>query len=145
MLWQRAFYNRLDSNALYSGSEFRPKQAGNDDFYQVTRQIWYDSGCQSLRQGEIHLDPKPDGTEQITDCSTEDQAEYGKDPFSRKVFDKKSGDDHKKNITEHISTGRSGDFCKPSAKTGEDRQSDGTEQQIDQAADGTQLHAKDIG
>ena len=123
----------------YSSKSFtnhRSDDHCNDHFYQVCRDEWDYTDCESCLEGVTCNYTEPYGSEKVTYDGSDDHTDK-LDPWFAAVVDDQSGNDCHYDKSDDISTCRPCQFRRTTGETGEYREPNKTDQKIDQITDGS--------
>lgn len=118
----------------YSFLYHRSDDHGDDHFYQIGRDEWDYTDCESCFEGIISDHAEPYGSEEVAyDCS--DNHTNKLNPWFTAVVDHQSGDDCHYDKSDDVSTCRTCKFGRAACEAGEYRKTNESEQKINQVTD----------
>src|SRR5699024_7312589 len=99
----------MSKRSLHPGFQFRRQKDCQQNFYEISRNVWNHPGPQCLIEGEVCLNGKPCGSKQVIDKGAEHQT--CKDHHSvLAVLKKQAADDSHENKSDEITAGWSEKF-----------------------------------
>lgn len=110
-------------------------------FYQICGDVGDNARPQGFDEGEVHLYGKPCCTECVAYGGAEEHTEQRQIPFVSETLNEEACDQRQKQIAEQIPAGGPQQFTDPACETRENRQTDQTEAEIDDAAEKAFCHA----
>ena len=122
----------LTYSLLYQRSD----DHGDDHFYQISRDEWDYADCKGRFESVICDQAEPYGSEKVTYDGSDDHADK-LNPWFTAVVDYQSGNDCHYDKSDDISACRTSQLGRTACESGEYRETDETEQKVDQIADGS--------
>ena len=120
----------------YSLLDHRSDDHGDDHFYQISRYERDYADCKGRFESVICDQAEPYGSEKVTYDGSDDHADK-LDPWFTAVVDYQSGNDCHYDKSDDISACRTCQLGRTACESGEYRETDETEQKVDQIADGS--------
>ena len=120
----------------YSFLDQRSDDHGADHVFQISRDEWDYADCKGRFESVICDQAEPYGSEKVTYDGSDDHADK-LDPWFTAVVDYQSGNDCHYDKSDDISACRTCQFGRTACESGEYRETDETEQKVDQIADGS--------
>lgn len=115
----------------------------DDDLREISGDERNDACRKRLAECHAGKIRQPGGAEQVQ----HKRAEHHTEKMNRAVLemvDKISADQRQKDVSDEVAAGRSEKLSGTAAESGEDRKADQSEQEIEQAADGSPLHPEHV-